>query len=282
MKRFHLGAGDFNWAYDAAHRLLAGEDPYAYTPRGAIPYPLPAALVAMPFALLSRELAGAMFFGASSGLLAFGLVRENPQRLLIFLAYPYWAALLTAQWTPLLMCAGLFPLACVFSLTKPNIGGPIALTHITRKGVIASAALLLASLLWVPRWPLEWISQLGGYEHFFPLLIVPGPLLVLALWRYRDRDALLLALLSVTPQRWFYDSFALWLIPRTRRSILATVACSWLVGIWRWYHTPSMMRQVGLWSVLGFYVPMLVLVLIRARLDSPEVLPTTSATDLKE
>lgn len=270
MKRFHLGAADFNWAYDTVRYLLAGENPYAHTRPGAIPYPLPAALVALPFAGFSRELAGAMFFGGSSGLLALGLVRQNPQRLLIFLAFPYWAALVTAQWTPLLMCAGLFPLACAFGLVKPNIGGPISLTHLSRRGVMASVLLLLASLLWMPRWPLEWIAQLGGYEHFFPLLVVPGVILIAALWRYRDRDALLLVLLSVTPQRWFYDSFALWLIPKTRRSILATVACSWVVGIWRWYHIPQTIHQVGLWSVLGFYLPMLVVVLIRARKDQSE------------
>ena len=276
MMHFHQGAADFNWSYDAARHLLAGEDPYAYTKPGTIPYPLPAVLAAMPFAGLSREVAGAMFFGSSSALLALGLVRQNPQRLLIFLAYPYWAALLTAQWTPLLMCAGLFPAACAFSLMKPNIGGPIALSHLSWKGVIASAALLLASLVWMPRWPLQWTSQLGGYEHFFPFLVIPGPLLMAALWRYRDRDALMLTMLSLTPQRWFYDSFVLWLIPKTRRSILATVACSWVVGIWRWYHTPSTMEQVGLWSVLGFYIPMLVVVLIRRRRDpsaTAEILP---------
>jgi hypothetical protein len=38
-------------------------------------------------------------------------------------------------------------------------------------------------------------------------------------------------LLCILPQRWFYDSFLLWLIPKTRRSILATVACSWMVGL---------------------------------------------------
>jgi hypothetical protein len=268
LNHFHQGAADFNWAYDASHSLLEGKDPYARTEPGAIPYPLPAALVALPFAGLSRELAGALFFGISSGLLALGLARENPQRLFIFFAYPYWAALLTAQWTPLLACVGVFPLACAFSLTKPNIGGPIALAYCSRRGAIATAVFFVASLLWNPRWPLEWIAHLGGYQHFFPLLVIPGPLLIVAVWRYRDRDALLLTLLSLTPQRWFYDSFALWLIPKTRRSILATVALSWVVGIWRWYHPPATMQQVGLWTVLGFYFPMLALVLIRARRES--------------
>lgn len=64
-----------------------------------------------------------------------------------------------------------------------------------------SAGLLLASFVIQPRWPLEWISQLHGYQHFVPFLIVPGPLLALALLRWRDRDARLLLLCCILPQR---------------------------------------------------------------------------------
>jgi hypothetical protein len=263
LHRFNLGAADFNWAYQSARDLLSGVDPYSHTAPGAIPYPLPAALVALPLAGLPPEIAGAVFFGISSALLAFGLVRENPERLLIFFAYPYWAALITAQWSPLLMSAAFFPMALAFCPIKPQIGSPIALLHISRKGIISAAVLLLASFLWMPRWLFEWIAQLGGYQHFFPILIFPGMLLALALLRYRDRDALLLILLSLMPQRWFYDSFALWLIPKTRRHILATVACSWIVGLWRWYHIPRSVHEVGLWIVLGAYLPMLAIVLLR-------------------
>ena len=116
----------------------------------------------------------------------------------------------------------------------------------------------------MPRWPLEWISQVGSYQHFVPLLVLPGPLLALAAWRYRDRDARLLLLCALMPQRWFYDSFVLWLIPKNRRNVMATVACSWIVGIWRWYHMPHSIHDVGLWSVLGFYFPMLLIVLLRS------------------
>jgi hypothetical protein len=265
LHRFQLGGADFNWPYRAARALLSGENPYANTPAGTIPYPLPAAIAALPFTAFPPELAGALFFGFSSGLLALGLIRQDPERLLIFLAYPYWAALMTAQWTPLIMYTAFFPLALAFCLAKPQIGAPVALTHLSRTGLIAGAVLLLASFVLRPRWPLDWIPQLYGYQHFVPLLVVPGPLLALALWRWRDRDALLLFLACVLPQRWFYDSFLLWLIPRTRRSILATAACSWVVGLWRWYHIPHTWRQVGLWCVLGFYVPMLALVLLRVR-----------------
>jgi hypothetical protein len=265
LHRYQLGAADFTWAHTAARDLLSRKDPYVHTPPGAIPYPLTAALAALPFAALPAEIAGALFFGISSGLLALALVRRDPTRLLIFLAYPYWAALMTAQWTPLLMCAAFYPIALAFCTVKPQIGGPIALTNLSRKGALAAAVLLIASLAWMPRWPLEWISQLGGYQYFVPLLVLPGPLLALAAWRYRDRDSLFLLLCALMPQRWFYDSFVLWLIPKSRRSVLSTVACSWIVGLWRWYHMPRSMHDIGLWSVLGFYLPMLVIVLLRSR-----------------
>ena len=267
LHRFRLGGADFNWAHGAARALLSGENPYANTPAGTIPYPLPAAIAALPFAALRPELAGAAFFGISSGLLALGLIRQGPERLLIFFAYPYWAALVTAQWTPLVMCTAFFPLAFAFCFAKPQIGIPVGLTHVSRAGLTAAAALLLASFVLQPRWPLEWIPQLHGYQRFVPLLVAPGPLLAVALWRWRERDAQLLLLACVVPQRWFYDSFLLWLIPKTRRSILATVACSWVVGIWRWYHIPHTKQQVGLWCVLGFYIPMLAVVLLRPRQD---------------
>jgi hypothetical protein len=263
LHHYNLGGADFNWAHHAARVLLSGQNPYANTPHGSIPYPLPAVIAALPFTPLAPEIAGALFFGISSAFLALGIVREDPMRLLIFLAYPYWSALITAQWTPLIMCGAFFPLASALFVAKPQTGLPIALTHLSRPSLLAAGAFLLVSLLLRPHWPWEWISQAKGYIYFVPLLVIPGPLLAFSLWRWRDRDARLIFLASVVPQRWFYDSFILWLIPKTRRSIIATVACSWVSGIWRWYHTPHTIHQVGLWCVLGSYIPMLLVVLVR-------------------
>ena len=137
----------------------SGRRSHANTPPGMIPYPLPAALVALPFAPFPADLAAALFFGISSGLLALGLVRHSPQRLFIFLAYPYWSALITAQWPPLIMCGAFFPLALVFCVAKPQTGTPMALAHLSRQELIAASALLLASLILMPRWPLEWIPN---------------------------------------------------------------------------------------------------------------------------
>jgi hypothetical protein len=285
LHRFQLGGADFDWSHRAARALLAHENPYANTPPGTVPYPLPAALIALPFAPFPAEIAGALFFGLSSALLAFGLIRQAPERLLIFFAHPYWAALITAQWTPLIMCGAFFPLALAFCVAKPQTGTSIGLNFLFRDearnvtrtptrdrartsaltGIIAAAALLLASFAIRPLWLMEWIPQARGYRYFVPFLVIPGPLLALALWRWRDRDARLLLVACILPQRWFYDSFVLWLIPKTRRAIMATVACSWIAGIWRWDHAPVSMHQVGLWCVLGSYIPMLAVVLLRPR-----------------
>jgi hypothetical protein len=261
MTHLRLGAGDFTWAIRAAQDLLAHKNPYT-SPLQL--YPLPAAIFGLPFVRMRPEIAAGIFYGTSSALLAFGLSRDGYHRLLIFLAYPYWAGMLTAQWPPLIMASALFPLLLPATLAKPQLGLPIALTHLTRRGVLACAGVLLLSFAVLPKWPVLWLANATHYERFIPLLVIPGFLLALALVRYRDRDALLLALMAVMPQRWFYDSFILWLIPKTRRTIVHTVFLSWIPGIWRWYHTPHSFLEVGRWTVCFIYLPMLAVVLIRS------------------
>ena len=182
MSRLNGGAGDFNWSYDAARALLSRQDPYSNTPAGVIPYPLPAALFAIPFAWLSREIAGGAFFGISSALLAFGLTKQGYLRLLVFLCYPYWAAMITVQWSPLLAASACFPLLLPLTLGKPHIGLPVALTNLSRRGILLTLGVLAISFVVMPSWLSRWLAQLGGYQHFFPLLIPPGFLLLLAVW----------------------------------------------------------------------------------------------------
>ena len=264
LDHFHQGAADFNWSINAARDLLARRDPYSHT-GGAIPYPLTAVLLAIPFAWLPATVAGGAFFGLSTGLLAFGLTREGYLRLLIFLAYPYWAAMITAQWTPLIMAAAFFPLALPVTMAKPQVGLPIALANLTRRGLVACILFAAVTLLAMPAWPAHWLPQLKGYQHYFPIVVLPGPLLLLALVAYRERDGQFLFLSSIMPQRWFYDAFTLWLIPKSRRELVYTVGISWVLGVLRWYRGPRNMQQVGRWTVLLVYMPMLAVVLLRQR-----------------
>jgi hypothetical protein len=268
LHKFQQGAADFQWAIRGAQSMLAGRNPYD-TPLEQ--YPMTAALFALPFLRLLPEIAAGTFFGISSGLLAFGLTGQGYVRLFTFLAFPYWAAILTAQWSPLVTASAFFPLLLPVALAKPQIGLPVAATHLTRRGIIACLAWFLLSLALMPTWPLLWWKQLGNYQHFIPMLVLPGPLLALALLRYRDRDTWLLLTAALMPQRYFFDSLILWLIPKSRRELLGAAALSWIAGVWRWYHPPTSFTQIGRWAVLFIYLPMLVILLARGltRRDQP-------------
>ena len=258
MRHFHQGAGDFSWAIRAASDLLAKQNPYE---RPGQLYPLPAALFGLPFVHLRPEIAGGIFYGISSALLALGVTRRGFHNLLIFLAYPYWAGMLTVQWIPLIMASTFFWWLMPAAPAKPQIGLPVFFSRSERNGILACLGVIVLSLLVMPHWPTFWLAETRKYVRFIPLLVIPGPLLLAALARYRDRDAWLLFLAACMPQRWFYDAFVLWLIPRSRRQIVFTAGLSWIPGIWRWYHTPNGVMEVGRVVVLFLYLPMLVVVL---------------------
>jgi hypothetical protein len=260
LKHLHQGAGDFRWAIHLAERVVTHQNPYD-TPLEQ--YPLPAAFVALPFLHITPQVAAGLFYGISSFLLAFGLTRQGYCRLLVFFSYPYWAGLLVAQWSAVITASAFFPLLLPATMMKPQVGLPVFLTRLSRRGVLACVFVGALSIVVLPSWPRLWLGQTQYYEHFFPLLVFPGPVILLALARYRDRDAWLLLLSSIMPQRWFFDSFILWLIPKSRRQIVLTAGLSWCAGLWRWYHFPHSFAEVGRWIVIFNYLPMLAVVLCR-------------------
>ena len=274
MKHLHQDAGDFHWALHLTVRVLSRQNPYD-TPLEQ--YPLTAALFALPFVHLQPELAAALFWGVSSFFLAFGLTRHGYTRLLIFFAYPYWAGIITVQWSPIIAASAFFPWLLPATMAKPQVGLPVFLTRFSWRGLIACLVVVLVSLALMPRWLPLWLRQGQNYQHFVPILVFPGALLVLALLRYRNRDANFLFLSALMPQRWFFDSFTLWLIPQSRREIIWTVFFSWGAGIWRWYHMPSSFTQVGRFTVIFLYLPMLAVVLLRrAQTAGPAVCPRSA------
>jgi hypothetical protein len=275
LRQLHQSAGDFGWALHLAQRLVARQNPYD-TPLEQ--YPLTAAIFAFPFLRLPPEIAAGMFYGISSFLLAFGLTRENFRRLPVLLAYPYWIGLLTAQWSALIAASAFFPVLLPATMAKPQVGLPVFLTRLTRRGLLACIFVGALSIGLLPRWPLLWLHQTGYYEHFIPLFVLPGPLLLLALLRYRDGDAWLLLLAALMPQRWFFDSFTLWLIPKSRRQILLTALISWGAGIWRWYHQPMNFTEVGRAAIIFLYLPMLAVVLFRSSAAPPSDLSPQAET----
>lgn len=274
LLRTGSGAGDFGWSLRAARDLWYGRDPYAYpVAPDLVSYPLPAAIVALPFAFLPDALAAGLFFGLSSGLLAWCLLRSNQLwPVLLFLSWPFLYGLIYVQWPPLLVCLWFLPPLLPVVLIKPHIALPLALSgSISRAGILLTALLLLGSLVLYPWWPWVWVHQIQTYKGLRPpLLVLPlGPLLLLGLLRWRDRRAWLLVLMALMPQRTVYDQLALLLVATSRRELLALVACSWLslpvllaAGGWR-----SMPGGWQIWILLTLYLPALA-ILLRGEIET--------------
>ncbi|MCA2002698.1 MAG: hypothetical protein LDL51_12600 [Chloroflexi bacterium] len=262
------GAGDFNWQLRAARDLLAGENPYRYEPgEYNIPYPLPTAFLAIPLAGLPNTLAGGVFFGLSGALLAWLILKESkPWRLLIFLSWNFFFALLYAQWPPLVLCLYFAPAFLPMLWMKPQIALPLALTQRLNPLGVGLTAIVGAASLWsYPSWLWVWLGQISSYQGLLPpLFVLPfGPLILLALLSPRERRTWILILMAAMPQRMLYDQMALLLVAENRREMLFLVFCSWLTFplLWvygGWSHLPGSWQR---WVLLTLYLPSLAVIL---------------------
>jgi len=297
-------AGDFTWSLRGAEQLLDGLNPYhdpslgggrPYPNNAPLFYPMPALLIALPFVSLPREVGGALFFGLSSGLLAFGVFRDGFARWPIFLSGSFWFTLVAVQWSPLLLASVFLPALVPVALAKPNIGLPVVLSFLRLeklvqrggakdkeplqtgskggwqallsryyppwRGLLVAFGVVLLSFVLLPTWLGDWLDNAGTHSVFVPLLVFPGFLLGLAVLRWRQQEARLLILLALVPQRPLYDQFLLWVVPQSFWQMFWFSMLSW-VTIFGWLLWPSLNVQ---WIVLGMYVPALVLVLWGAR-----------------
>lgn len=258
-------AADFMWPYLGAKLFLGGANPYdgimagiPYDFDAPLFYPLPAVLLVIPFTYLPPVAAGALFFGLSSALLAWALTQDGMYwRLTTFLAAPYWIALTSNQWSPLLAAILLLPSLHALAVLKPNLGLPIFIAQPRLRSALFGAGFLGLSVLLLPSWPLDWLHNIQASRHPAPLIIFPGVILLAALIQWRDYRARLLLALAIVPQRLlFYDQLMLWLVARTPKESLLLTLCSWLaiVGILWSGHSEQ-------WVICLVYLPALICVL---------------------
>ncbi|MBK9712343.1 MAG: hypothetical protein IPO81_13640 [Kouleothrix sp.] len=250
--------GDFWWALRFADDLLRGADPYGFTPSARlVPYPLTVALFGLPLVWLPWLVAAAIFFGLSTGLLAYGALRAGEGwRLCVMLSAPFVTSAVFTQWSPLIMAAAFVPaLAPLLALIKPQVALPVALMRRpSAGGIVLALAVLALSLLLMPSWPLRWLGMLGDFERMIPLITLPfGPLLLLAALRWRNERARLLLLMAIMPQRAIYDLVPLWLVPARPLMAAAMVVFSWLAFL----VLPSPIVQPT-WAVPLIYLPALI------------------------
>ena len=261
--------GDLFASLRMARDLRSAKDPYANpVSEDYVSYPLPAAFVAFPFSFLPDPLSSGVFMGISSGLLAWlVLARGKPWQLALFASWPFTYSVFFAQWTPLVTCLWFAPLLVSLVVVKPQIALPLVLTERPYwRGILVCVLLTGLSLLMYPRWPSVWLGQLGGYKGASPFFALPlGPLMSLALLRWRKRSAWLLFLMALMPQRVVYDQLPLLMVASNCRDLLFLIVTSWLtlpalLHFGGWTSLPGGWQT---WILATLYVPALLVVLRR-------------------
>ena len=225
------GAADFTWWWRAGHALLAGQSPYRtidatgpYPFREGFLYPLPAAVVSVPFALLDMPRGFVAFCAAGAGILAFSLTRDGYWRLPALMSMPMLTCMSNGQWAPLITAAALSPAFAWLAAVKPTLGGAVLAARPTPFRIASVVAFGLVTIAIWPWWPREYLAELGLREktnYTTPLLLFPGPLLIAALLRWRRPEARLLFVMACAPQNLgWYDQVPLSIIPGTFRQVL--------------------------------------------------------------
>lgn len=284
---------DFDHLWAAARVMLDGRDPYAAVgPAREIPwpyplfYPLPALWLVAPLTRLPMALAQPVFVGGGAAVLAYLLSRSHPWRLLVFVSGAGYATGQLGQWSFWLTAAAMAPLPLGFLFAaKPSIGAAVWAYRMDRRALAAPAVLVLLSVIADPQWPAHWFEASRGGIHPMPVMQLGGPLILLALTRWRRPEARLLIALACIPQTIApHETVPLFLVARSRWECLYLTAATWAVSLGvpllKTAHTPpsfqtggaqfiaETMAVTGPLFVAVFYLPCLLMVLRRPN-ESP-------------
>jgi hypothetical protein len=271
--------GRTDWAqiWYGARALIDGTSPYSVVGPGRLfewefplLYPLPAIVVGVPFSLAPLSPAVGLFVGCSTALLAFGLTKSGWAKLVLLACAPFALATLSAQWSVLLTAAVLLPPLGFLFVAKPTVGAALWLYRPSRGAVAGGILLLIVSFVVRPSWLAEWVPTLSQTGHMVvPLMHAGGPLLLLALLRWRRPEARMLLALACVPQTaLLYEAVPLMLVPASISESSVFVALTWIVfGLWAPTRSSSTVAQsvaISIEMVVPLlYLPCLIMILRR-------------------
>ena len=275
---------DFSQPWLAGRLLLDGKNPYQEIgPNGPVRhqfpliYPLPAAVVAMPFTRLPARTADVVFVGAGAALLAWILTRKtlrNPQ-LLMFVSVPMLVAAQTVQWSPWFTAATALPSLGFVYAAKPSVATAYLIAYPSRAAFIGAFGITLLTVLIWPWWVHAWLSGLQAATHMSaPVVRFGGPLLLLALIRWRRPEARLLVALACVPQTPVaYEALPLFLLVRTIDEGLLLLVPAMLLPIVNPAGAGSYeqwMSTNGRWMIWLIYLPALLIILRRPNVGADD------------
>ena len=276
------GLSDFTPLWRAARLLITGGNPYELMGPGAaihsqypMYYPATAFVAALPFAAIpSFHVASTAFVFTSAMLLAWGVTRDGWHRLPMFPSIAYLTCASLGQWSILMTAAIYLPFLAAIAWVKPQSSIPVLASSNDRRHWIAAVAgsgvLFGISLLLLPGWPSDWLSQIGKSADFTaPVKGFAGPAVLLCLLRWRRPEAWLVLVAACLPQTWPpYNGLMLMAVAFTYRE-MATLS---LVSSFAWVilalvTSPATKAEEQYYQsivlILSSYIPATILILRR-------------------
>jgi hypothetical protein len=262
---------DFDFLYNAAARLIAGENPYSPATQW-FPYPLPAVFLAIPFTPIPLGLARPIFDVLVGWAFVYALWRHRGSyALLAVVSGAYVFAMASGQTTPLMVAAALVPALGFLLAVRPNTSASLWIGWPSLRALLGASLFLVLSLVILPSWPWDWwMAWPLDVTPLAPPLVRPfGFVLLLAALRWRSPEGRLILAIALIPQSTLpYELVALALIPANRLEMWIYVAGSWIaVAAAEGLHLTDSMAE---WTATGWpvtlcavYLPMLYLVLRR-------------------
>jgi hypothetical protein len=235
-------------------------------------YPMTAVLTVLPLAPLPLRVVDPIFVALGFGLFTWAV---TPRRLLTpalvaLVSLPGLMTLQTSQWSLLLTGAALIPAVGFLLVAKPTIGLALFAAFPRWKTAIGCSVLLILSVLVRPTWFWDWRATFASAPHVVaPITRVGGPLVLLALLKWKRHDARLLLALTCVPHTTApYETIPLFLIPQTWAQAWSLWTLAILAYLGQWMTGPYTSQAEywasgAQWIVVLLYLPCLVMVLRR-------------------
>ena len=276
---------DFAQVWFAARCILHGVNPYQAVGPGLafdwpfpLLYPLPAAVIAIPFAPLAENAAAVLFMMLGGFAFAWALMEHGYGTLFAFASMPVHAAGESAQWSPLLSASMVVAPLGVLAVAKPSIGGALFIARPTRWFIVGGILFGAIAFALEPGWLTDWFDAIRRDNAIWaptvpyraPITFIGGPLVLLALLRWRRPEARLIAAMVCVPQTLvLYEAVPLMLVPRTFWEAVTLTATGYLGHWWVRWHLPPVYHErlsyalVGQAMIWSLYLPATIMVLRR-------------------
>jgi hypothetical protein len=274
---------DFDQFWMAARAVRANCDVYTCVGPGArfpFPwaffYPLPAAMLAVPFSNVSVDVARAIFAALCGFVYTMALTYDGSyHRTPALMSWSLIEALQHGQLSPLLAAALVYPwLGGVMAAIKPSVGAALLAAQPSRfwlafslcVGVFLCAMASMIDYQWFPKW---WTLARQNLYTIPMVMRLGGVLLLLAWLKWRMPNGRFLGTLALVPiTSPMYESVTLYFIPQTfRRSLILALlshASKWVELATTQFPRGTMAEWINtsaVCAVLIIYIPALVMLL---------------------